>query len=66
MTMLLVFVFSWLPLNIINLLEDLELELRALLECLELELRALLECLEFADVCWVSLQLLIIGRGFEI
>lgn len=26
MTMLLVFVFSWLPLNIINLLEDLELE----------------------------------------
>ena len=28
MTMLLVFVFSWLPLNIINLLEDLELEVR--------------------------------------
>ena len=48
------------------LLEGFELELRALLECLELELRALLECLEFADVCWVSLQLLIIGRGFEI
>ena len=48
------------------LLEGFELELRALLEDLELELRALLECLEFADVCWVSLQLLIIGRGFEI
>ena len=48
------------------LLEGFELELRALLEDLELELSALLECLEFADVCWVSLQLLIIGRGFEI
>ena len=43
-----------------------ELELIGLLEGFELELRALLECLEFADVCWVSLQLLIIGRGFEI
>ena len=53
--------------ELIALLEGFELELSALLEgCLELELSALLECLEFADVCWVSLQLLIIGRGFEI
>ena len=36
MTMLLVFVFSWLPLNIINLLEDLELEVRLSLSQLEI------------------------------